>query len=150
MDANQQNNRSTDDGAGPGTYHRASRRQRREERRMARAGRWGGPWIGGAILILLGILLLVQPFTSISLDNWWALLILIPAIGAFGNAWRTWQTAGGGSTASAWGSLIGGIVLTMVAAMFLFDLNWSVLGPALLMLGGIGIFLTAFIGQKSS
>ena len=52
---------------------RAARRQRRMERR-------GGSWLGGLLLIGLGILLLIQNTGTISFGRWWSLLILIPAL----------------------------------------------------------------------
>jgi hypothetical protein len=124
---------------------REERWRRREERRAARGGRSGGAWIGGAILIALGIIFLLQNLGAATLENWWALFILIPAVGAFGNAWRSYQAAGGHLTASARGSLIGGFALTMVAAIFLFNLSWGLLGPLLIILVGIGLLLNAFL-----
>jgi cation transport ATPase len=114
------------------------RRQHREERRAARAG---NSWIGGVVLILVGIFLLLQNLGASLLNNWWALFILIPALGAFANAWRAYQEAGGHLTASARSSLFGGLILTLVAAIFLFNLSWGLLGPILLILIGIGIFV---------
>jgi cation transport ATPase len=123
---------------------RAERHQRRVERRAARASRYGGSWIGGAILILVGIVILLQNLTSFALQNWWALFILIPAIGAFGNAWRIYQS-GRQITVQARASLIGGIILTMVVAIFLFNLNWTILGPVLLILAGLGLLINVIL-----
>ena len=67
---------------------RAARRQRLEGRR---AGRLSGSWVVGAILILVGIFIMLPNLTAFSLQNWWALFILIPAVGAFANAWRGFQ-----------------------------------------------------------
>src|SRR5512146_1135342 len=105
------------------------RMRRREERWAARGGRGSGAWVGGAILVILGLIFLLQNMGYFVVNNWWALFILIPAIAAFGAAWRTYQDAGGRLTGAARGSLIGGLVLTMVAAVFLFNLNWTVVGP---------------------
>jgi hypothetical protein len=121
------------------------RQRRREERWAARGGRHGGTWVLGGILILLGIIFLLQNMGLAFLSNWWALFILLPAFGAFTAAWRTYQGAGGHLTAASRGSLIGGLVLTMIAAIFLFNLNWTILGPALLILAGIGILLNALL-----
>jgi len=85
--------------------------------------------------------LLLQNLGASLLNNWWALFILIPALGAFANAWRAYQEAGGHLTASARSSLFGGLILTLVAAIFLFNLSWGLLGPILLILIGIGIFV---------
>ena len=116
------------------------RRRRREERRAGRM-----PWLGGVILIALGIIFLLQNFGLPVLDNWWALFILLPAVGAFGNAWRDYQNAGGRLTASARWSLIVGLILTIVTAIFLFNLNWGLLGPVLIILAGLGLLLNALL-----
>jgi hypothetical protein len=142
MSTNQPNNQATGQGTPPeNTDWHTARHQRREERRLARDG---GGWIGGAILIVVGVVILLQNFTTFTLYNWWALFILLPAVGAFGNAWRIYQ-ADGRLTASARANLIGGIILTMVAAIFLLNLNWTILGPVLLILTGLGFVLNAFL-----
>ena len=48
-------------------------------------------WIWAVVLIVLGLVFLVQNLTGFTLDNWWALFILIPAVAAFANAWRANQ-----------------------------------------------------------
>jgi cation transport ATPase len=145
MNENQQNNQSANNESQP-EYHdrRAARRQRIEERRAARSG---NSWVVGAILIMVGIFIILQNLTSFSLENWWALFILIPAVGAFGNAWRAYQNSNRLS-AEGRSSLIGGIVLTMVAAVFLFELNWSILGPVLLILAGVGLLINVALPGK--
>ena len=122
----------------------SARRQRLQERRQARAIRHGGAWVGGAILIAVGVFLLLQTLTSFSLKNWWALIILLPAAGGFANSWRIYQSCKRLS-APARASLIGGILLTMVAAIFLFDLNWPVLGPVLIILAGLGLLINVVL-----
>jgi peptidoglycan/LPS O-acetylase OafA/YrhL len=108
-----------------------------------------GTWIAGLILIVLGIAFLMQNMGTFSfpLRNWWALFILIPAFGALDTALRTYREAGNQLTAAARGSLLVGLVLTLVTASFLFELNWSYFGPALIILTGIGILFTA-VTQK--
>ena len=98
----------------------------------------------GAILILVGIFILLKQYTSFELQNWWALFILIPAVGAFGNAWRVYRS-GGRLSMPARASLISGFLLTMVAAIFLLNLNWAILGPVLLILAGIGLLVNVIL-----
>ena len=142
MNANQQNTQLENNESLPeNNDRRAARRQRLEDRR---AGRYGGSWIVGAILILVGIVIMLQNLTSFYFENWWALFILIPAAGAFGNAWRTYRSSQR-LTAPARASLISGIVLTMVAAIFLFNLNWTVIGPVLLILAGLGLLINVIL-----
>jgi hypothetical protein len=145
MSEHQQTNSSPAQGSRPDEYDpRSVRGQRIQERRQARAVRYGGSWVGGAILIAVGIFLLLQTLTSFSLENWWALLILIPAAAGFANSWRIYQ-GGRRLSAPARASLIGGILLTMVAAIFLFDLNWTVLGPILIVLAGLGLLINVVL-----
>jgi hypothetical protein len=120
-----------------------SRAERRAERRSHRGG--GAPWILGAILVVLGVGFLAQSLGVISFTNWWALFIFIPAIGSFAAAWRRYQAAGGRVTSGALGSVIGGVVLSAVALGFLFNLdlglNWNLIWPLLLILGGVALLL---------
>ena len=125
----------------PEVYDRgATRRQRITERRAGRSG----PWVVGAILILIGVFIMLQNWTSFELENWWALFILIPAFGAFGNAWRAYQNDGHIS-GPARASLISGFILMMVTAFFMLNLNWPVLGPMLLILAGIGLLINVIL-----
>jgi cation transport ATPase len=121
------------------------RRQHREERRAARGSRFGGTWIGGVVLIVLGVIFLLQNLDIFLPGNWWALFILLPAIVAFGRAWRSYQMADSHLTASARGSIIAGLAFTMVSAFFLFDLNWTTLGPVLIILIGSGLLLNSVL-----
>jgi cation transport ATPase len=125
----------------PENYDRQSvRRQRIEERRAGRSG----SWVAGAILILIGVFIMLDNLAGITLENWWALFIMIPALGAFGNAWRAYQNDGRLS-GQARASLISGVILTMVTAVFLLSLNWTILGPVLLILAGVGILLNVLL-----
>lgn len=107
-----------------------------------------GGWIIGVILIVLGGLFLLQNsgMLRISLTNWWALFILIPALGAFERAWRMYRRAGNQFTHQVGGSILLGIVLTLVTAAFLFNFGWTYFGPALIILAGLGILLNGMIG----
>jgi hypothetical protein len=41
--------------------------------------------------------------------------------------------------------MLGGLVLTFLAAVFLFNLNFGALWPVFLILGGIGLLLNALL-----
>lgn len=123
---------------------RSDRRTRIEERRARRSS---GGWAGGAILIGLGILLLLKNMGSLELDNWWALFILIPAVGGLGAAWSNYQEAGGRLTRAVRSSLFGALILILVTAMFLFSLDWFIFGPVLLILGGVGLLLNTVLPE---
>jgi hypothetical protein len=127
---------------------REARRQRRLER-LADPSR-GGAWAAGLIMIILGGIFLLRNTGTfdIPLRNWWALFILIPAIGSLDTARRHYRSAGNQLTAPARGSLLVGLVLTFVTATFLFELNWSYFGPVLIILAGIGILFTYWFRTK--
>lgn len=126
---------------------RDARRQRREQR-LADPSR-GGMWIMGVILILLGIAFLLQTMglLTISLKNWWALFILIPAIGSLDTAWRMYRNADNHWTAPARSSLLVGLVLLAVTAGFLLGVSWTYFGPILLILAGVGILFNLALGN---
>ena len=113
----------------------------RIERRVRSRGR--EPWMLGAILIFLGVVFLLQNTTSFYLNNWWALFILIPAFGSFSRGWQAVQDAGGKVTSHARGNFIGGLVLTAVAAILLFNLDWAIFGPFLLIAAGAAMLLNS-------
>jgi hypothetical protein len=124
----------------------SDRREYRHERRMERrALRGSGGWVWGIILILLAGILLLQNLKIYTLNNWWALFILIPALGSFAAAWRVAQAAGGRFNVRARGALIVGLVLVLVTAMFLFGMNWTILGPVLLALAGIALIVNVLL-----
>lgn len=117
-------------------------RETRRERTRA-----SGPWLGGIILILLGFFFLAQNLGFATLDNWWALFILIPAVGSFATAWSIFQGNGNRMTGAVRGPLMGGLILAMVAAAFLLNLNWGLLWPLFLILIGVGALITAFVPE---
>lgn len=125
-----------------------ARRQRRAER-FADPSRTGS-WVVGLILIVLGALFLLRNTGTfdIPLKNWWALFILLPAIGSLDSARRMYHSAGNRLTAPAGGSLVVGLVLLFVTATFLFGLDWSYFGPILIILTGIGIVSTYLFSNK--
>jgi hypothetical protein len=92
-------------------------------------------WVGGVVLIIIGVAFLFQNISGLWLSNWWALFILIPAIGSLATAWRIYESHGH-MTASARGPLVGGIVLLMVTATFLFNLDWGRVWPVFLIIAG--------------
>jgi hypothetical protein len=126
---------------GPEPLNRQEARRLRREQRLADPSQ-GSAWIVGMILIVLGGLFLVRTtgIVDIPLTNWWALFILIPAIGALSAAWRTYR-AEGRLTRPARGSLLVGLVLTFITFMFLFEVSWTYVGPILIIVVGIAIIL---------
>lgn len=106
------------------------------------------PWMGGAILIFIGIVFLIKEMVPVQLDNWWALFILIPAFSSFASAWSTYQREQR-LTSVVRGSFIGGIILTCVAIFFLFQIKLGQYGwPILLIIAGVAVLLSALIKDK--
>jgi hypothetical protein len=102
----------------------------------------------GLILIALGGMFLMSNLGwEVPISNWWALFILIPAVGALSAAGRMYSAAGNRLTAPARGSLLVGLVLTLVTITFLFDLSWTFLGPILIIGVGIAIILNYMLGK---
>ena len=121
------------------------REQRREERWQGRQQwreyRWGqnGPWIGGTILIVLGVLFLLQNFGAPLPENWWAIFILIPAAFAFSGAWSIYVKNERKVTAGVRGALISGSILTLLAAMLFFGIDFGKYWPVILILIGVSV-----------
>ena len=93
-------------------------------------------WVPGIILIAIGVIFLFTNLTGFHLDNWWALFIMIPAVKNFGSAWGSYQRHGR-FTKSARGSLTGGMILTLIASAFLFNISWGLIWPFFLIIGGV-------------
>lgn len=111
----------------------------------SRSGRFRGDrsWVVGLALIAVGGVLLAQPLFGLRLVNWWALFLLIPAFGAFESAARHYGERGTAFSGSVTGSLITGLSLLAVTAIFLFGLDWSTIWPIFVILAGIGALLGA-------
>ena len=103
------------------------------------AGRSNG-WITGLVIIGLGLVFLVSNVTGFQLNNWWALFILVPGLVSFVNAWNAYREDGRWSK-RARGGLIAGLTISLVAVIFLFNLDWGTMWPIFLILGGIGALL---------
>ncbi len=116
------------------------------ERRAWRRSR--GPGYGGlavgAVFIIVGVLYLLQNLGTLTLNNWWAVFILIPAFGALASAWNLFAAAGRW-TSGARGALIAGLLMIVVTAAFLFNLNWGLVLPILLLVGGLAILINVIL-----
>jgi len=97
-------------------------------------------WVGGLILVAVGVILLLQNLGLWIPHNWWAVLLLVPAVAAFMSAARTYRRQGRITSASI-APFAGDLVLVILAVAFLLELelNWDLIGPLALILIGIGI-----------
>jgi hypothetical protein len=136
----------------PPPVYRDWREQRLAERMARREAHWqrhaGRPygWMGGTILILLGLVFLLQNMRIPFLTNWWALFILIPAFWAYVAAWNLYQ-GNHQLTRGVAGSLTLGILLTLFALAFLFNLAVGLFWPVLLIVGGLVLLGTAWLPE---
>ncbi|MBN1248220.1 MAG: hypothetical protein JXC32_11220 [Anaerolineae bacterium] len=121
----------------------------RDWERGRRRWRSPGSWLGGAILIILGLIFLAENLgMSIPiLDNWWALFILIPAVGALNNARQEYERNGRRFNSSVSGSLMGGLAMVLVTLTFLFSWPWGVIWPVFLILAGLTALAMGIFGR---
>ena len=103
----------------------------------------GNRFLLGLILVIAGILFLLQQTGNFSLHNWWALFIFIPAFGSFSTAWIAFQRENRINEAvrAAAGS---GLIIFTVAILFLFDLNWGLWWPLMILIPGFVVLLNGF------
>lgn len=120
-----------------------TRSEARQARRAARARRRtlrGGPWAGALVLIALGVMLLIEDFTAFALNQWWALLFLIPAAGGWITAWNAYRA---GQPRQAMTAFVAGLVCLGLALVFVFevDLPWTSIWSLLLIAAGASLLL---------
>jgi hypothetical protein len=104
--------------------------------------RAGASWVCGLALVGLGVLLLLHNLGWWSFGpHAWALLILVPALGAATTAVALYRHAGDEASPAVVGSATTAAVLAFISAMLLFDLPWSILWPMFLIIPGlVGLF----------
>lgn len=120
-----------------------------EEQRDGQGRRGQRPaWIAGGVLILVGIVFIIRNVTGLLFNNWWALFILIPALGSLVTSYQMYERNGRRFTAASRGPLVGGVVLLAVTAVFLFSLDWGVVWPFFIILVGLGVLFSAFERKK--
>ena len=145
------NDSNPEDNAAPSPVpeQRNWREMRREERRARRAARRQGNfgWIGGAVLIVIGIAFLLQNLGLPTLQNWWAVFILIPALGSLATAWNIYQNNGRQFTAAVRWPLLSGLIIAAIAVIFLFNISFGAYWPLLLIAGGLLILLNGFYSR---
>ena len=102
---------------------------------------WSGPqsWIWGIALILVGGLFLLDNFSNainLNFYNWWAIFILVPGINMISQALGSYRVSGE-LTSHGNRRMFWGLFLIALAVSFLFNLSWSIIGPAFLILAGL-------------
>ncbi len=129
---------------------RALRQQLRAARREAFGGSSSAAIVVGVVLLLIGAVYLLQNTGAVNFApaNWWALFILIPAVASFESARRLSQSGEKRLARAARSSLMVGGILTLVAAAFLLDMNWTFVGPILIILAGLGLIANYLLPVK--
>ena len=102
-------------------------------------------WIGGAVLIALGIIfLLARSETGMLSGNWWAAFIYIPAGVILAQAFSIYRMAGKFDR-EVIGRLVVGVFVGILATMFLLDRSVNRYWPAFLIAAGAGFLLTTLL-----
>ncbi len=118
---------------------------RREERRERRADRQAGGlgWIAGLVLIAVGGFYLLQNAGILpnltNLANWWALFLLLPAVGTLSAALGAYRRNGGNWSPEVTGPFLAGLLFLGITAVFLFDLDFGWFVPLFLIAAGLFI-----------
>lgn len=119
--------------------------------RHVNLSRWAGLgfWFGLAIVLLgMGFLAQTLPIPVIEaflFHRWWAVAILIPGVGAFVNALLIFIKNGAKAGWTFGSFLVIGVVFVATGLFALFNLNWNLLSPIILIGAGLVIFLSFLI-----
>ena len=103
-------------------------------------------WIGGVILIAVGLFFLLGNLTDLRFDNWWALFILIPVVAMWGKAFKSYQ-ANGRLDKEARQEAMGALFPLFVALIFLFNWDWGQVWPGFIVIAGLNALVGATAGD---
>lgn len=117
---------------------RAERDSRRQWRHDMRGHGFGGLPIGGIVIIAIGVVFLLGNFGFHLSPHWWAVLLLIPAVGLLVTAIRFYRVDNS-FQGRAMGPAIGGTILLVMALAIFFGLNWGLFWPIVLIAVGAAI-----------
>ena len=102
-------------------------------------------WATGTLLILIGVIFLIQNLTTVPFHNWWAVFILIPAVSSFSRAWEIYQAQGYQFSRGVTRAIFTGLLFVTITVVFLFNLDWNLMVPLLLILLGMSGLLSAIL-----
>ena len=103
----------------------------------------GLSWIdlGGVALVLLGVVFTAVNLLGIGrLENWWSGFILLPGILFLGLGRTMWLGNGRFAFLPRFSTGLG-LIITTVALMFLFGLNWELWWPMMIVVPGVAAWL---------
>ena len=116
--------------------------------------RWSelGLWFGLATILLgVGFLAKTLPIPVIEgylFHRWWAVPILIPGVGAFINAMIICARNGFKPNWTVWAFCIIGVTFAATGLFALYNLNWNLLGPIILIGAGFVVLSGLLTKQK--
>jgi hypothetical protein len=104
---------------------------------------WNGVW-----LVALGAIgLLVPPFSRH--PNWWAVFILVPALGLLAGAALAHRQSRGAFNLWVRLALSSGLIVLAVGLIFAFVLDWSYAWTLMLIVPGLAVFLNGFTRPRA-
>jgi hypothetical protein len=104
----------------------------------------------GLVLVVIGVLYLLQETEILpSLTNWWALFLLLPALGMISAALGAFQGNGHHWTSAVVLPFLGGLLMVGLTAVFYFGLNLSWLWPLFLIAGGLLLIAVPILLPKN-
>jgi hypothetical protein len=113
---------------------------------------WGGVGMGLAV-IAIGLFFLAQNFgirlPFMDRHNWWALFILIAAVGPLAQALQRFRTQGRVDNGVLC-SLLSAAAFVMVAMLFLLDLSWELWWPVFIIYGGLWMLVRGGNGKSGA
>jgi len=116
----------------------------RTENKTRGTSKWGG-----LVLVALGALLFTLNVVEVSLENWWALFILMPALALFGWGRKIGRGVNGRLPFLARLNFAIGLIILVVAVMFLINLDWSVWWPLMLISPGLALLIAIGRGSEN-
>lgn len=107
---------------------------------IQREWRTHGGWLMGIVVIAIGVLFLLHNFglrlVFLEYRNWWAVLILLFALGPLSLAYRHFRTVGQIDADMAY-HLTSAAAIVTVGLIFLLDLRWDRWWPLFVIYGGL-------------
>lgn len=101
---------------------------------------------GAAILLLIIMIVFIQRTNLTWLQNSWALLFLIPAIGSINNVYSELRQKKRFSFSLA-SNLMGILFPIAICIIFLLGLSWDTSLPIIIILAGLSLFVLGFVNE---
>jgi hypothetical protein len=93
----------------------------------------------GIAIVFIGLILLAKnlgyEFFFLNYNNWWAVFILVAAVGPLTSAFSHYQKSGFGYSVA--NHLVSAGAIIFIALLFLLDLRWQLWWPMFIIIGGL-------------